>query len=77
MEIARDTIPGKAGDTIPGEAGDTSFSGFQGKQEEIIPILQKVQAASRYLPETSKARYMVWQLSIPNLNWCRKEASTS
>jgi len=29
------------------------FSEFDGKQEEIIPILQKVQAAYTYLPEES------------------------
>ena len=31
----------------------TIFSGFQGKQEEIIPILQKVQETYSYLPEYS------------------------
>ena len=32
---------------------ETIFSEFQGKQEEIIPILQKVQETYSYLPETS------------------------
>jgi len=35
------------------EALQTIFSGFEGKQEEIIPILQKVQNAYSYLPEHS------------------------
>ncbi len=32
---------------------DTIFADFQGKQEEIIPILQKVQETYSYLPDTS------------------------
>ena len=32
---------------------ETIFSDFQGKQEEIIPILQKVQETYSYLPEYS------------------------
>jgi NADH-quinone oxidoreductase subunit F len=32
---------------------ETIFSGFHGRQDEIIPILQKVQETYRYLPETS------------------------
>lgn len=32
---------------------ETIFSEFQGKQEEIIPILQKVQETYSYLPEYS------------------------
>jgi NADH:ubiquinone oxidoreductase subunit E len=34
----------------------TIFSEFDGKQEEIIPILQKVQEAYTYLPEDSMSR---------------------
>ena len=32
---------------------ETIFSEFQGKQEEIIPILQKIQQIYSYLPENS------------------------
>ena len=32
---------------------ETIFAEFQGKQEEIIPILQKVQETYSYLPDTS------------------------
>jgi len=35
------------------ESLQTIFSDFQGKQEEIIPILQKVQDSYSYLPEHS------------------------
>ncbi|MFN2234762.1 MAG: NAD(P)H-dependent oxidoreductase subunit E [Anaerolineales bacterium] len=35
------------------EALETIFSGFQGRQDEIIPILWKIQETYRYLPDTA------------------------